>query len=150
LVEQLSLTLNLNKMKNFTEAAVSYKGEEVNGLALPYSIQRLTADSFIPEGYISIGKQRFENGLRICFIHESLITKTEPRKMEEGEEWVSGYKTNLELEADKKRVVAITKECFAKDSSENHKNWMINCAKNRMGLNSFPELAEQIVNENWK
>jgi len=137
-------------MKNFTQTTVSYKGEEVNGLALPYSVQRLNKDSFIPEGYVSIGKQQFGNGLRICFIHESLITKSEPREMKENEEWISGYKTNLELEADKNRVSEITKECFAKDSSENHKVWMINCAKNRMGLNSFPELAEQIVNENWK
>jgi len=110
----------------------------------------LTKDSFIPDGYVSIGKQKFIKGLRICFIHESLITKSEPREMKENEEWISGYKTNLELEADKNRVAEITKECFAKDSSENHKVWMINCAKNRMGLNSFPELAEQIVNENWK
>jgi len=137
-------------MENFTQTVVSYKGEEVNGLALSYSVQRLTKDSFIPDGYVSIGKQKFFKGLRICFIHESLITKSEPREMKENEEWISGYKTNLELEADKNRVAEITKECFAKDSSENHKVWMINCAKNRMGLNSFPELAEQIVNENWK
>ena len=137
-------------MENFTQTVVSYKGEEVNGLALSYSVQRLTKDSFIPDGYVSIGKQKFVKGLRICFIHESLITKSEPREMKENEEWISGYKTNLELEADKNRVAEITKECFAKDSSENHKVWMINCAKNRMGLNSFPELAEQIVNENWK
>ena len=137
-------------MKNFTQTAVSYKGEEVNGLALPYSVQILNKDSFIPEGYVSIGKQQFGKGLRICFIHESLIQNSEPREMKENEEWISGYKTNLELEADKNRVAEITKECFAKDSSENHKVWMINCAKNRMGLNSFPELAEQIVNEIWK
>ena len=136
-------------MKNLTQTAVSYKGEEVGGLALPYSVQRINGIE-IPEGYVSIGKQQFGKGLRICFIHESLIKKSESREMKENEVWISGYKTNLDLEADKKRVVEITKECFAEDSSENHKISMVNRAKNRMGLNSFPELAEKIVNENWK
>ena len=51
-------------MKNFTQTAVSYKGEEVNGLVLPYSAQRINRIE-IPEGYVSIGKQQFGKGLRI-------------------------------------------------------------------------------------
>ena len=135
-------------MTKFTQTAVSYKGEEVNGLALPYSVQRINGIE-IPEGYASIGKQQFGKGLRICLIDESLITKSEPREMKENEKWISGYKTNLELEADKKRLLEVTKECFAKDGSDQHKKWLLNAAKNRMGLNSFPELAEKIVNDNW-
>jgi len=143
-------------MRTFEQTAVSYKGKDVNGLALPYSVQRIEdSPSPIPKGYVCIGKQQFGRGLRICFISKDLKdwlkenSNIQPRIMKEGEKWISGYKTNLDLELDKENIAQITKECFKKDGSENHKIWMINCAKNNMGLNSFPKLAEKIVNENW-
>ena len=136
-------------MNKFTQTTVSYKGEDVNGLALPYSVQRIT-EKDVPNGYVSIGKQQFGKGLRICFIEESLISKTEPRQLKDNEKWVSGYKTNLDIEDAKQRLIETTKECYAKDNSDEHKAWLLNASKNNMGLNSYPEIAEQLVNENWK
>jgi hypothetical protein len=137
-------------MKNFTNAAVDYNGKEVSGIILPLSIQRINSSFEIPEGYTCIGKQQFGKGLRICFIPSELIQKPITKEMKNGEFSVSGYKTNLDIESDIKRLIAVTKECYQKDNSENHKQWLVKRAQYNMGLNNFKEIAEKTVIENWK
>ena len=137
-------------MKTYKKAIVSYKGNEIEGLVLPYGSQRLNSPEDTPEGYTSIGKQQFGKGLKICFIPSNQITKTIHKPLKPGEEWISGYKTNLQLKEDKRKLINTVKECYKKDPSENHKNWMIKAAQNNMGLNSYPEEAKNIVLNNWK
>lgn len=140
-------------MKNqLKKATVSYRGREVNGLVFPSSVQRLNSKFETPEGYISVGKQRFGNGLKICFIpqelEEEVICKNSLLK--DGEFRINGYTTNFDMQYAIEKATAIVKECFAKDSSENHKKWMLNSLKNSLGLNSFYHIiAVDILENNW-
>ena len=140
------------KTINTKSALISYKGEDILGLIYPKNVQRITKETKIPNGYTVIGKQQFGDGLRICLIPNEKITATTPkRELKKGEYFISGYQTNFDqlekIEQAKEKI----KECFEKDSSENHYNWTMNCAKNRMGLNNLPkEEIEKIVNKIWK
>ena len=55
-----------------------------------------------------------------------------------------------DLEEKLNELAIITKECFDKDSSENHQDWLINFACNRFGLNNFCAEAKNVILINWK
>lgn len=136
-------------MNPFFQTTVSYKGQELQGLCLPSSVQRLSSSIAIPDGFVSVGKQRFSDGLRICFIQEHLINKVVPRTLKPGEYAISGYTTNLEIQETIYHACNVVKECFLKDPSDNHKIWMLRTLQNNMGLNSWCNIASDILALNW-
>jgi hypothetical protein len=133
---------------SFFNTTVTYKKQEVQGLCLPASVQRLT-NVVIPNGYQSVGKQRFADGFRICFIQEHLIEKIVPKTLKVGEYSISGYTTNLEIQETINNNCNIIKACFLKDPSINHKEWITNRLLYNMGLNNWHNIAYDILKLNW-
>lgn len=130
---------------------VDYKGKTYFGLTFERDVQ-IISDNEIPEGFTCIGKQRFAHGLKICFLENSIISglKTPKKELREGEFYINNYNTNFSQQDAEIKLSKMVKECFSKDNSEKHFNWVMKIAKNNMGFNDNHELAAKIVTENWK
>lgn len=137
-------------MKNFKQTTVTYRGEEITGLIARPSFKRIEELPTIPAGYMPNGKQRINGKMCITFIKKSDYQKPIERELKKGEIMISSSMSNFDLEEKLNKLVVVAKECFEKDNSKAHLDWLMNFAKNRFGLNNFQNEVEMIIKENWK
>jgi hypothetical protein len=137
---------------------VTYQGQEFEGLCVKSQVQRVDEITNLPEDHQCIGKQRYPDGLRLVFIPKSVLEKISPgytckscgRRHSSKQGWVSSHKCGVCIKDDIENLKRTTHNCFQKDSSESHKNWLLHIAIHNMGFNNRPEEAETIINDNWR
>ena len=136
-------------MENFNQTTVTYRGEEVTGLAAKPSYKRINELPTIPSGYMPNGKQIINGKLCITFIRTSDYQSPIKRVLKENEIMLTSSMSNFDLDTKLNELAKITKECYIKDSSDSHLDWLLNFAYNRFGLNNFKNEAKNIVISNW-
>ena len=119
------------------------------GLAARPSFQRIDELPNIPAGYMPNGKQRIDGKLCITYIRVSDYQQPIKRVLKENEIMLTSSMSNFDLDTKLKQLAKITKECYIKDSSHSHLDWLLNFACNRFGLNNFKNEANNIVISNW-